>query len=86
MVEPKQTADKGMHERHGLHIRYVFAVVIKGQLDLKMWENLESNLPVCLVEIGLTDLPKSGCAMVAPPAPTGLQTLKKKKIFLTLRW
>ena len=37
-----------------------------------------------LVEIGLTDLPKSGCAM-APPAPSGLATNieKEEDIFNT---
>ena len=37
------------------------------------------NMPL-LVEIGLTDLPKSGCAMAprAPPGTTGLHFQKSK--------
>ena len=41
------------------------------------------NLPPPLVEIGLTDLPKSGVAM-APPAPPGTTPLVVKAVTTTV--
>ena len=87
-VKPKQASDNNLARRRGLHVRYVFAVVITRQLQVQHMKIPSSNLgrtSLCKV---IPFPPPSCCPRIywMIPSWVGTGIIKRDLLQLSLKW